>query len=549
MYSEGLGQTVNTMFDESCERWGSRIALVEGDTRLTFLQLRRRAAAVATGLRRAGVQPGDRVAVLVGVGTEWTLTFYALMRIGAIAIPLNLTWTGREIEGGLTLTEATVLVATDSFRDVDYLQLVRDQCGLVPGARRGEVSCDRLPHLRMLVAVSRTGNLRQIARDLREIEQDGALHLDGAQFLTDSTAITPETDSIYLLTSGTTSFPKPVRHVHQTLMVGVSNYADGVEATEQDSTLIISPNYHVAAYFCLLMLHLRGGTVHLMDHFLPRPALEIIERERVSLLFGFDSHFLMLKRDPHFPLYDISSLSRTMIGSNPASFDEIKSMGITHQGNIYGSSEYVASQTFFPYRDRHDEERMRNSHGRPGLGTEIRIVDPDSGDVLGPEEAGEICFRGPALFRGYYNMPDETAAAFDDDGFFHSGDYGWLDAKGYLYYRGRFKETVKSGGENVSMQEVELFLQLGTPWVAKAMIVAIPDPKWGEAVTAVVELRSGQAVDEETLREYCRGRLAGYKIPKRVLFIGSDEWVTTPTGKFDRKAMTEKAKADLGVDA
>jgi acyl-CoA synthetase (AMP-forming)/AMP-acid ligase II len=110
MYSEGLGQTVNTMFDESCERWGSRIALVEGDTRLTFLQLRRRAAGVATGLRRAGVQPGDRVAVLVGVGTEWTLTFYALMRIGAIAIPLNLTWTGREIEGGLTLTEATVLV-------------------------------------------------------------------------------------------------------------------------------------------------------------------------------------------------------------------------------------------------------------------------------------------------------------------------------------------------------------------------------------------------------------------------------------------------------
>jgi fatty-acyl-CoA synthase len=122
---------------------------------------------------------------------------------------------------------------------------------------------------------------------------------------------------------------------------------------------------------------------------------------------------------------------------------------------------------------------------------------------------------------------------------------GFLDEAGYLYYQGRYKETVKSGGENVSMQEVELFLQLETPWVSKALVVALPDPIWGEAVTALIELRPGVEVDPEEIREFCRGRLAGYKIPKHILFVTDDDWAITPTGKFDRKAMTLRARARL----
>ena len=142
-------------------------------------------------------------------------------------------------------------------------------------------------------------------------------------------------------------------------------------------------------------------------------------------------------------------------------------------------------------------------------------------------------------------MPEETAAAFDDEGYFHSGDYGWIDAEGYIYYRGRYKETIKSGGENVSAQDVELFLELDTPWVRKAMVVGLPDPKWGEAVTAIVEVRAGMSVGADEIRDFCRNKLAGYKIPKQVVFITEDDWVTTPTGKYDRASMTQLAVLKL----
>lgn len=542
MYHEGLNQTVNRMLDETCRRWGTRTALVEGERRWTHLELRRDVARLTQGLRKAGVTDRDRVAFLVGVSSDWVVLFYSLMRIGAVAVPLNLTWEGREIREGLALTEATVLVATEDFRGVDYVARTLSEVKVeADGEQAGHVTSPDLPHLRLLVSAEGTGTHAPVAAALHELAEGEEGSAD--DFFASSDEVRPSTHSIYLLTSGTSSFPKPVIHDHESLLVGVANYADGVEATQDDSTVIIAPNYHVAAYFSLMMLHLRGGAVHVMPHFLPRVALQTIERERLSLLFGFDVHFLMLKRDPWFGLYDFSSITRTMIGSSPASFDEIAEMGIEHQGNIYGSSEYVASQTFFPYRDRHDLARMRDSHGRPGLGMELRINDFESGEQVPVGEPGEICFRGPALFKGYYNMPEETERAFDEDGFFHSGDIGWVDEEGYLYYRGRRKETVKSGGENVSMQEVELFLQLETPGIAKALIVALPDPRWGEQVCAVVEPSGEEPVDESSIIAACRGRLAGYKIPKRVVMAGREDWAYTPTGKLDRRAMTDWVKA------
>ncbi|PXY16522.1 class I adenylate-forming enzyme family protein [Prauserella muralis] len=550
MYQEALGQTVNQFFDYSCSEWGDREALVyhapDVEERLTYFQLRRRVAVLAEGLRQAGVRKGDRVAFLLGVTADWVMVFYAAMRLGAIAVPLNLAWTPREIEQGLSLTEATVLVATDSFRGRNYLVELQDQLPGLTACSPGDVSIEALPQLRSVIAQSPNGQRYPFAADLGEIARGGEGY-SAANFAALSAEVGPDDFSIMLLTSGTTSFPKPVLHTHQSLMVGVAGYADGIEAESADKMLIVAPNYHVAGYLTLLMPHLRGAGVHIMEFYDVGLALEVIERERISMMFGFDVHYLMMNRHPHFSMHDISSVTKTMIGSSPGSYDEIKSMGITHHGNIYGSSEYVASQAYLPYRDRHDESVMRLSHGRPMLGTDLVIKDPATNRVLGPDQSGEICFKGPALFSGYYNMPEETAKSIDTDGYFHSGDYGWVDQRGYVYYRGRFKETIKSGGENVSAQEVELFLQMELPWILKAMVVAVPDPKWGEAVTAVVQLKPGAEIDEEGIREACRGKLAGYKIPKNVVFVSDEDWVATPTGKFDRSAMTRLALRRMGI--
>ncbi len=463
-------------------RGGDREALVyhgpDVEERLSYFQLRRRVAALTDGLQQAGVRKGDRVAFLLGVTTEWATVFYAAMRLGAIAVPLNLVWTAREIEEGLSLTEANVLIATDSFRGRNYLHELQEHLPGLNASKPGELSIETLPHLRSVIAESRSGQRYAFAGDLGDIARSGE-NYSAEGFAALSAEVRPDDFSIMLLTSGTTSFPKPVLHTHQSLMVGVAGYADGIETESADKMLIVAPNYHVAGYLTLLMPHLRGAAVHLMEFYDVGLALKVIERERISMMFGFDVHYLMMNRHPHFAMHDISSLTKTMIGSSPGSYDEIKSMGITHHGNIYGSSEYVASQAYLPYRDRHDESVMRLSHGRPMLGTDLVIKDPATNRVLGPDQPGEICFKGPALFSGYYNMPEETAKSFDTDGYFHSGDYGWVDQRGYVYYRGRFKETIKSGGENVSAQEVELFLQMELPWILKAMVVAVPDPKWG----------------------------------------------------------------------
>lgn len=546
MYQEALGQTVNKMFDYSVGRWGDRKALAFHDERFTYLTMRRRVAVMTAGLQHIGVGRGDKVAFLLGVTTDWAVLSYAVWRLGAVVVPLNMTWVGSEIEQGLALTDADVLIVTDDFRSVDHVATLSEQLEGLTGSEPGAVSCPRLPHLRTVITTSKSGKTYPFAFDLAQIQRDGAAY-DPADFARASAEVGPDTDAIMLLTSGTTSFPKPVLHTHQSLLVGVAGYADGIEAVEDDSMLIIAPNYHVAGYLTLLMPHMRGAAVHLLEFYDPGAALEVIERERISMIFGFDVHFLMLKRHPQFAMYDISSITRTMIGSFPGSFEDIRDMGIMHQGNIYGSSEYVASQSYFPYRDHRDQERMRLSHGRPMLGTEVRIVDPATGAVLGPDESGEICFRGPALFKHYYNMPEETAAAFDEDGFFHSGDFGWMDSAGYLYYRGRYKETIKTGGENVSAQEVEIFLEMEVPWVQKAMVVPIPDPKWGEAVTAVIELKPGAHGTADDLRDFCRGKLAGYKIPKQIVIVEPGDWVSTPTGKLDRGAMAATARAQLRI--
>jgi fatty-acyl-CoA synthase len=187
---------------------------------------------------------------------------------------------------------------------------------------------------------------------------------------------------------------------------------------------------------------------------------------------------------------------------------------------------------------------MLKSNGRATSG-ELRITDPTTGAVLGPNEPGEICVKGPSLFSGYYKRPDETAKCMDLDGFFHSGDRGYLDEKGYLYYQGRFKEMIKSGGENVSINEVEEFLTSQVPGIRRVAVCATPHPKWGEAVTAVVVPDPG--VTEESIREACRGELAPYKIPKRIIFVAEDDWSVTPTGKINRQVMRTTALSALGI--
>lgn len=527
MFQEWRGQTIPGLLRYSAGNWPDRIAVDDGQTQVDYATLARRCARVQNALTRLGVGHGDHVAYLLPSSIRWLEVFFATSALGAVLVPLNLTWTAEEIIQGLTLTDSNVLLVASEHRGVSLLERIR------PLIDRG--------------ASGLTPALRQII--LAEGEADGSgldaldphLPSPSAQASEpDNGPPGPDDTAMFILTSGSTSFPKPAIHTHESILCGSASYADGLEVHAEDIFLHCMPNYHVGSIATAFLTLMRGARLELMRFFEPGEALRRIHDSQATLYWGFDTHILMMRDHPAYAPGLLSSLQRTMIAANPATFDKVRAMGLDHIGSLYGSTEYMGSQTYFPFRDRADETRMKASNGRATSG-EIRIARLENGGWAAPGELGEICVKGPALFKGYYRQPEASEACMDKDGFFHSGDLGFLDEDGYLYYRGRVKEMVKSGGENVSALEVETFLLAEIPGITRAMICATPHPKWGEAVTALLEVEAGQTYSVTDIQAFCKGRLAGYKIPKRVLFLSGPDWPITPTGKLDRRALATRA--------
>lgn len=540
MYQEWQGQTTCTMTAYSVSTWPDRTAFLVDDKVTTFLQVGDGIARARAGLAALGVKKGDHVATLMGLSPRWADVFFGALSLGAIVVPLNLTWTPREATQGMMLTDSAILIAEARYRGQDLWQLLEDAVPEAAGAEPGQISSSGVPSLRSVIALRSEGSegpVPSYAYDLDEAQQSAAP--------VDAAAIDPEDPALMLLTSGSTSFPKSAILSHRALLSGWATYADGMEI-EADSVFVnCAPNYHVAGILTLGMTLMRGATDVMMRWFDPERALSLLQDLKASHFWGFDTHFAMMRDVPGSDMYDVSSVRHTLAASNAGASRFIVEMGFGHHGCVYGSTEFMGQQSYFPRRDIADTERMLKSNGRATCG-ELRITDIETGALLGPNEPGEICVRGPSLFSGYYKREDETAKCMDADGFFHSGDRGYIDERGYLYYQGRFKEMIKSGGENVSINEVEEFLASSVPGIRRVAVCATPHPKWGEAVTAVV-VAADPGLTEEGIKDACRGNLAPYKIPKKVIFVDEQAWTVTPTGKINRQVMRSTALTALGI--
>jgi fatty-acyl-CoA synthase len=244
-----------------------------------------------------------------------------------------------------------------------------------------------------------------------------------------------------------------------------------------------------------------------------------------------------MRSHPEWIEADFSSLSACTFGGNLQTYDLLESIGVPLVMAVYASTEGSFVTATMP--DETDREMRKLTNGRPTSGTEVRIIDPVTGAQLPTDVGGEICFRGPFMFLGYDGeTPDNT---FDSTGFFHSGDYGWLDEGGRLWYRGRYKMMVKSGGENLSCKEVEIALETTCEEVVSAQVVGIPDDEWGEIAVAFLELSSGATVDPRSIRTRLRDRIAAFKAPKHFFEVAPGEWPLTLTGKVKRDELVERA--------
>lgn len=543
-----LDMTLPEVARQAAQQWPERAALRYHGETITFAEQYQRICQMARGLSNLGIGPGDHVATLIGGRPEWFYASYAISLLGAVIVPINVTFRQRELDHVLRCADVKALITMDEFRGTDYVALFQE---LLPGlaqAAPGFLHSQEYPCLRTVITLSPEGREHAGCFDFDQVLRSGARYQE-REIEAWHNRLEPQDPSYILFTSGSTAFPKPALRSHgSNVALAHHLYSACFRTRPEDVMLGLSPFYHVGGcIYTTLGNGLAGACVVLMDFFEPGEALRLIREEGVTCLGGFDTHYRTLSAHPDFATTDVSAVDRIMLACGPQWYDKVREFGFgsVSVSHHYGFTE--GTSVAMP-REEDDETVRKNSNGRPFPGCEVKVLDPESGRECAPDEPGELCVRGWALFLGYYKMPEETANSFDQDGFFHSGDYGWKDRAGNVYYRGRFKQMVKTGGENVSQREVEMFLEQH-PDIATVQVVGVPDEHWGEAVTAVVETQPGRELALNALKDFCKDRIAGFKVPKHLVTVERDEWPITMTGKFDKPELRALAIRKLGIQA
>ncbi|MET7641341.1 AMP-binding protein [Streptomyces sp. NPDC005438] len=511
------------------ERYGEREALVECATgrRWTYREFLDAVDTVALGLRDLGVRAGDRVGIWAPNCAEWTLTQYASARLGAILVTLNPSYRTHEVAYALRQSGVRTVVATPSFKTSDYagmLDQVRGECPeLTDVVLIGEASWERL------LEAGR-------ASDRSELERIEA-------------GLRP-TDPINIqYTSGTTGFPKGATLSHRNILNNGYFVGELLHYTEADRICIPVPFYHC---FGMVMGNL-AATTHGAAMVIPAPAfdpeatLAAVAEEACTSLYGVPTMFIALLNSPRFDESGFATVRTGIMAGSPCPVEVMRQvidrMGITEVSICYGMTETspVSMQT----RTDDSLDRRVSTVGRPGPHIEVKIVDPHSGEVVPHGVTGEFCTRGYSVMLGYWEEPEKTAEALDDEGWMHTGDLAVMDAEGYANITGRIKDMVIRGGENLYPREIEEYL-LTHPDILDVQVIGVPDARYGEELMAWVRMRPGsEPLDTDRVRDFCEGSLSRHKIPRYVHVV--EEFPMTVTGKVRKVQMRQEAVELLGL--
>jgi long-chain acyl-CoA synthetase len=486
-----------------------RVALrFEGDT-ITYAELDRRANQVAQGLVAAGIGPGTRIAILAKNCAAFFELWFGAAKIGAVMVPVNFRLAPPEIAFVIKDAQAALL-----FVGADFYPVVEKVAG-------------ELDSVREIIALDGKHAAWRDYRGwlARQQTQDPHLPVAGSDC------------AIQMYTSGTTGHPKGAQLSHDnllTLLPGAleqwGNWHEG------DVNLVCMPLFHIGGSGWALVGLYRGVENVLTRDFDPSAILRVIEQQRITKAIFVPAMLLFLLQAPQAPDTDFSSLELIVYGASPAPLDlirralEVFGCGLAQ---VYGLTETTGAITYLPPEDHgeHAVERMK-SCGKPMTGVEIKVVDA-AGKVLPPGEVGEVVCRTPQVMLGYWNLDAATRHAIRD-GWFHSGDAGYMDEDGYLYIYDRVKDMIVSGGENIYPAEVESAL-FGHPAIADVAVIGVPDEQWGEAVKAIVVKKSEAAVSVAELIAYARERIAGYKVPRSVDFVAA--LPRNPSGKILKREL------------
>ena len=531
---DGLPLTVPALLRARAAAAPDRVLLVADEARLTYAEAERRSAALARALLAAGAGAGTRVALLYPNDPAFVVAWLAAARIGAVGAPLSTFSTSAELVGLLRSADATFLLSAPAYRSQDFVAAVTTGLPDLDLAAPPPLLSEAVPSLRRIV-FDADGQASTIAADggwtmaglLSGADDVAAEVLTAAE-----TFVSPADPMVIVHTSGSTSEPKGVVHTHGALIRHLDNLNQLRRYDETEILFSNSPFFWIGGFaYSLLGTLVAGATLVCANAPDAQGVLDVLERDRPTMVNGFAASVAHVAEDPSFPSRDLSSIRRGNL--YPIMPPEVRPadpelrhamLGMTEAGSVCLASADESEQP----------EARRGSFGRPVPGFEVKVVRSEDGTECPPGEVGELCFRGPFLMEGYLGR--ERHETFDADNWFHTGDRVSVDRDRYVYFRGRSSDLIKTAGANVSPREVEdaIFEVIGRT----AHVVGLDDETRGQVVAALVRAPAG-SVDADDLRTRLRTVLSAYKVPRRVLVVPDDEVPMLSSGKLDQRAVKE----------
>ena len=525
-----LEQPIGNVLEDTVARHGDREALVVAHQgiRQTWTEFNESVDAVAKGLMARGIGVGDRVGMWSPNFAEWIYIQFATAKIGAIQVNVNPAYRTNELEYVLNQSGAKMLVTRTEYLTSDYRDMaeaVRHNCPELLDV----VYFDTDDWAELITAGESVSN--DALRDrMAELNVDDAINIQ--------------------YTSGTTGFPKGATLSHKAILNNAKFVGMMCDYDENDRICIPVPFYHC---FGMVMGNLAAAVVGATmvipcPTFEPTAVLDAIEAERCTSLYGVPTMFIAQLADADLASRDLSSLRTGIMAGSPCPIEVMRQviddMNMSEVTIAYGQTETapVSTQT----RTTDSVQARVTTVGQVIPHVEAKIIDPDTGDIVERGQEGEYCTRGFHVMLGYWNDEDKTAEAIDADGWMHSGDLAVMDDDGYVNIVGRIKDMIIRGGENVYPREIEEFLYTH-PAIADAQVIGVPDAKYGEEIMAWVQLAEGAAATDDDIKEFCKGKIAHFKVPRYISFV--NEFPMTVTGKIRKAEMREKSIADLGLQS
>ena len=537
---EFINMTIGEWMDKVAEEHPDQPAVIfthDFDYKRTYREFNDEAHTIAKAFLAMGIKKGDHVAIWATNYPQWQLTLFACAKIGAVLVTVNTGYKIHEAEYLLKQSDTKLLVMCDGFKDTSYVDIMNRLCPGIETGDRANIESKRLPVLKKIVTIdeeSHAGmyNWRELYAMADQVSDEEYAEARKGQ--------DPHDVVNMQYTSGTTGFPKGVMLTHYNILNNGKTIGDRMKFTTEDRLCITVPLYHCFGLVLATMASItHASTMVPVKYYSPIKVLEALQNAKCTAVHGVPTMFIAMLEHPRFSKFKFCLRTGIMAGSPcPIKVMQqvVDDMGMREITIVYGQTEASPGCTQTTTDD--SLERRVSTVGRAFPGVETKIVDPETGETLGPGQVGEFCARGYNVMKGYYKMPEATAQAIDKEGWLHTGDLATVDAEGYYKITGRIKDMIIRGGENIYPKEIEDFIYTH-PKVSDVQVVGVPSKAYGEEIMAFVIPKEGEELTEKEIKDYVLASMAKHKVPSFVSFI--KEFPMNGAGKILKYKLREMA--------